>query len=92
MSRCLICSDPIGVQEPRKSRRDAATGVGHPVHTACTRLGVERWNRENRPHGGPLEAARKENWTWTGDGPDRPATLSELTECYRYADLFHDDS
>lgn len=87
MSRCLICGDPIGVTEPRDHRTDAATGVAGAVHRACTRQGIRRWNRENRPHGGPLEAARKESWTFTGTGPDAATSIGDVAESGTFRDL-----
>lgn len=89
MSECGICGEVIGVQEPRTSRTDPFDGVSFPVHRACTKEGIERWHREGQPHSGPLEAARRESWTFTGTGPDRAISIRDVADSRSYADLFH---
>lgn len=61
---CLCCGRSIEdrdvlVQAPHPES-------GHPiwVHVTCTKHGIERWLRENRPGNSPLEWARSERPTW----------------------------
>lgn len=71
---CFICGDRIRVADPFDDRRvlspDGGTAVVR-IHRACGKAGVERWNRENRPHDGPLEASRREGWSWHSEPPTR---------------------
>lgn len=82
MSKCHICGATIGVQEPRDHREAVGTGLQVVVHRACAKEGVERWNRDGRPCGGPLEAARKRQWSWPGSGPDAAMTVKDYAESY----------
>lgn len=89
MSRCGICGEPIGVQEPRDSRTDHATGVSYAVHRACTAAGVRRWCRENQPHSDPLTAARKESWTFTRTDNGPALNIREAADSAPYTELFN---
>lgn len=74
---CEMCGEPILDGDVIVSL-DAGptTAVRHssrwtPAHIACTKDGVERWNRENRPNRSPLLWDRAERPTWTAAGADR---------------------
>lgn len=65
--RCHVCGGRIQLTDPFTDRRtldeNGATTIVRG-HRACLKEGVDRWNRENRPHGGPLEASRRDSWSW----------------------------
>lgn len=64
---CTVCDGRIRVSDAFAERRTLDEDGGTTVvrgHRACLKEGVERWNRENRPHSGPLAAARREGWSW----------------------------
>lgn len=71
---CLVCGGRLRLTDPVADRRvldeDGGTSVERG-HRACLKEGVERWNRENRPHSGPLEASRRDGWSWHADPPQR---------------------
>lgn len=60
---CMVCDQQISIVDAAAERKDHVTGDFGRVHRACTKEGVERWNRENRPTDSPL-AAEREKWTW----------------------------
>lgn len=72
--RCLVCGERIRLTDHSADRRvldpDGTTSVERG-HRACLKEGVERWNRENRPHSGPLTASRREGWSWHTEPPTR---------------------
>lgn len=64
---CLVCGGRIQLTDHFADRYvldDAGERVVRRGHRACLKEGVERWNRENRPHSGPLAASRREGWEW----------------------------
>jgi hypothetical protein len=73
-AECFVCGGRLRVSDPTADRRVPAEDGGEKVergHRACLKEGVERWNRENRPHSGPLAASRKEGWRWHSQPPTR---------------------
>lgn len=71
--RCLVCGGRLRLSDPTADRLvlvedEAQVERGH---RACLKEGVERWNRLNRPHGGPLEASRRDGWSWSDRPPHR---------------------
>lgn len=69
---CLVCGDDIRLEDAFADRRvrqpDGGTAIERG-HRACLREGVERWNRLNRPHTGPLDASRRDGWKWHAEPP-----------------------
>lgn len=64
---CFVCGDRIRLTDPTADRRTLAADGGTEIvrgHRACLKEGVERWNRLNRPHSGPLTASRLDDWSW----------------------------
>ena len=53
-----------------------------PAHIACTKDGVERWNRENRPNRSPLLWDRAERPVWTAAGADREPGVADTRRGY----------
>ena len=72
--RCLVCEGRLRLTDPVADRRVLDPDGGTTVrrgHRACLKEGVERWNRQNRPHTGPLDASRRDGWTWHDEPPVR---------------------
>lgn len=71
---CIVCDGRLRISDPCADRRvlleDGSTSIERG-HRACLAEGVERWARQNRPHSGPLEAARREGWSWHAEQPTR---------------------
>lgn len=70
----MVCGDRIRLTDPFADRRTLDPAGGTTVergHRACLKEGVERWNRENRPHSDPLTASRREGWSWHSEPPVR---------------------
>ena len=71
---CWVCDDRIRLTDPTADRRTLEADGGTKVvraHRACLKEGVERWNRLNRPRSGPLEASRRDGWSWHTEPPLR---------------------
>lgn len=71
---CPICNERIRLTDPCADRRTWTADGGTEIiraHRACLKEGVERWNRENRPHSSPLAASRRESWSWHTEPPQR---------------------
>lgn len=68
---CGVCGEPILDEDVICRRVPVAPGVVKPVHIACTKDGVERWCRRNRPNRTPLMWDRAERPVWTAAGADR---------------------
>lgn len=71
---CFVCGRRLRLSDPTADRRvllnDGTISVERG-HRACLKEGVERWNRENRPHTSPLDASRREGWSWHTEPPTR---------------------
>lgn len=61
---CHICGEEIDMLDAVVERAKGPKGYLCRVHRACTKDGVERWNRENRPEKDPLRAERNLGWEW----------------------------
>lgn len=72
--RCHVCDGRIRLTDPTADRRTLSVDGGTEIvrgHRACLKEGVDRWNRNNRPHTGPLDASRREGWSWHDEPPRR---------------------
>lgn len=66
---CQICQRDIRAYDI--AAENVHNGESGFVHLACTRDGVKRWHRENRPCADPLAADRHLEWTWHVEEVDR---------------------
>lgn len=85
---CLHCGRLIQNDDVWTFTRHRASDRGiAAVHVACTAHGVRRWCRANRPHGDPLEAARREGWRFTREaGDSHPVGREGHTVRFRLTD------
>lgn len=70
---CFVCGGRLRLSDPcadRLVREDGDAKVARG-HRACLAEGVARWNRLNRPYDSPLEASRRDGWSWHDDPPQR---------------------
>lgn len=76
---CEHCNEPILPGDAVTKVPPLETTYTHTeklVHVACTKQGVERWNRLNRPYQSPLLWDRADRPKWRGG--ERPvAVVSE---------------
>lgn len=79
---CGICDEPILDGDAVVTRVETAPGVREMVHVVCTKDGVERWNRENRPNRSPLLWERAERPTWTAAGAAREPAVADTRRGY----------
>lgn len=74
--KCQVCGHALRVTDAVLTNvHDGKKGM---VHRACTADGVERWNREGRPHATPLGTARRERWTWA-DAPGKSGSRESVS-------------
>lgn len=80
---CQVCN--LALRATDAVLTNVHDGERGMVHRACTADGVERWNRANRPHGSPLEAARRDGWRWA-DAPGKDGRESVSIARYTVVD------
>ena len=67
---CYVCESRIKDGDIIASVGTGAQGF-LPAHITCTKDGVERWLRENRPMADPLTWMRTARPTWSGQDAHR---------------------
>ena len=79
---CEVCDEPILDGDAIVGGVSVEPGVVGRAHVACTKDGVERWNRENRPNRSPLLWDRAERPVWTAAGADREPGVADTRRGY----------